>query len=115
MKESELERIFVNEIRREGGEAYKWVSPGNDGVPDRIVVFPHGEIYFIELKAEAGRIRRIQKKQISRLRALGQEAAVVKGEDGMISFFEDIGRLAAAARLRDRFDLWSCEGEGALQ
>ena len=103
MKESELERIFVNEIRREGGEAYKWVSPGNDGVPDRIVMFPCGEIYFIELKADTGRTRGIQKKQIGRIRALGQGAAVVKGEFGVISFFEAIGRPAAAARLRERF------------
>ena len=27
-------------IRKLGGRAFKWVSPGNDGVPDRIVVLP---------------------------------------------------------------------------
>ena len=105
MKESELERIFVNEIRKEGGEAYKWVSPGNDGVPDRIVLFPSGEIYFVELKAAAGRIRAVQEKQIRRLRDLGQEATIVRGEEGLVQFFEAIGRGYISARLRERFRL----------
>lgn len=103
MKESELERIFVNEVRKEGGEAYKWVSPGNDGVPDRIVFFPSGEIYFVELKAEGGTVRPIQKKQIDRLWQLGQKAVVVVGMEGVIRFFETVLRRDAAARLRKRF------------
>lgn len=32
--------MLVDGIRKLGGRAFKWVSPGNDGVPDRIVVLP---------------------------------------------------------------------------
>lgn len=103
MKESELERIFVDEIRKEGGKAYKWVSPGNDGVPDRIVFFPEGEIYFIELKADGGRVRGAQLVQIRRLDSLGQFAAVVEGMGGMIRFFRDIGRGYISDRLEKRY------------
>ena len=104
MKESELERILVEEVRKEGGRAYKWVSPGNDGVPDRIVIFPGGEIYFIELKADGGRIRPLQKIQIDLLLNLGQYAGVVKGMNGLIRFFREIGKDKAADRLAKRYE-----------
>lgn len=104
MKESELERIFVNEVRKEGGEAYKWVSPGNDGVPDRIVIFPSGDTYFVELKAEGGQVRPVQQRQIERLWRLNQKAVVVVGREGMINFFDTVCHKDAAARLRARFE-----------
>lgn len=104
MRESELERILVNEVKKEGGKAYKWVSPGNDGVPDRIVIFPGGEIYFIELKADSGRVRPLQQKQIGLLQALGLNAGVVKGMNGLIRFFREIGRNKAADRLTKRYE-----------
>lgn len=103
MKESELERILVEEVRKEGGKAYKWVSPGNVGVPDRIVFFPGGEIYFVELKADGGRIRGSQLVQIHRLDSFGQFVAVVEGIGGLVRFFQDIGRRSAADRLERRF------------
>ena len=40
MLEKDIEKILVNEVKKLGGRAYKWVSPGNDGVPDRIVILP---------------------------------------------------------------------------
>ena len=51
MKESEIEKILVREVKKLGGRAYKFVSPGNDGVPDRIVIFPNHQPIFVELKA----------------------------------------------------------------
>ena len=42
MKESELELRLVHGVSRLGGRAYKFVSPGNVGVPDRLVVLPVG-------------------------------------------------------------------------
>lgn len=38
-----------------GGKCLKWVSPGNDGVPDRIVIVPGIGVHFVELKASCGR------------------------------------------------------------
>lgn len=40
MLEKELERKFMYTIKKLGGKAYKFVSPGNAGVPDRIVILP---------------------------------------------------------------------------
>ena len=50
MREKDIEKILVAEVRKLGGRAYKWVSPGNDGVPDRIVIFPGKAPVFVELK-----------------------------------------------------------------
>jgi hypothetical protein len=40
MREKEIERILVHGIKDLGGVAFKFVSPGNDGVPDRLIVIP---------------------------------------------------------------------------
>ena len=103
MKESDLEKILVDEVRKEGGRAYKWVSPGNDGVPDRIVFFPGGELYFIELKTDTGRVSPQQKIQLNRLLGLGQQARVIRGMDGLISFFRETGRGYISTNLHIRY------------
>lgn len=103
MKESGLERILVDEVRKVGGRAYKWVSPGNIGVPDRIIFFPGGKAIFVELKTEAGQLRANQKIQIARLRTLGQQVRVVRGMEGLIEFFRESGYEETADRLRERY------------
>ena len=103
MRESELERILVNEVKKAGGKAYKWISPGNDGVPDRIVFFPEGKIYFVELKADNGRVRPQQKIQLDALNGFGQCAGVVAGMDGLIGFFREIGQERISERLEKRY------------
>ena len=56
MLEREIEKKLVDGVRKLGGRAYKFVSPGNDGVPDRIVILPQRVPKFIELKTEYGKI-----------------------------------------------------------
>ena len=103
MKESEIEWILVRDVRKVGGRAYKWVSPGNDGVPDQIVIFPDRQPIFVELKAEGGRLSRLQKFQIERLSQLGQYVAVVKGINGLIQFFQDCGYTEISDELIRRY------------
>lgn len=91
MRESEIERILVEEVRKLGGRAYKWVSPGNAGVPDRIVFFPGGQQVFVELKTGRGQLTKLQTVQIKRLLDLGQPVYVVRGIDGLSQFFQDWG------------------------
>lgn len=79
MREKDIEKILVNEVRKQGGRAYKWVSPGNDGVPDRIVFLPGRPPVFVELKTETGKLSALQEVQITRLRELGQDVRVLKG------------------------------------
>lgn len=50
MLEQKVEAHLVKRMKEIGGECYKWSSPGNRGVPDRICIFPNGIIVFVELK-----------------------------------------------------------------
>ena len=104
MKESELEKILTDEIRKAGGRSYKWVSPGNSGVPDRIVFLPGGKVHFVELKADSGKTGPQQKVQIKRLQVLGQDVRVVKGISGLIDFFYAVDLGAVAAKLMKRYE-----------
>lgn len=104
MKESELESILVTEIRKMGGRTYKWVSPGNSGVPDRIVLLPAGKIIFVELKTGTGKLSAQQKIQINRIQSLGQDVRVVKGIRGLVDFFYAIDQGAVAAKLMKRYE-----------
>ena len=51
MREKQIEHRLAEAVRKRGGLCVKWVSPGLDGVPDRIVLLPGKHIAFIELKA----------------------------------------------------------------
>lgn len=105
MRESEIERILVEEVRKLGGRAYKWVSPGNAGVPDRIVFFPGGQQVFVELKTDRGQLTKLQQVQIKRLRDLGQPVYVVRGIDGLSQFFQDQGFEEASKALGCKYRL----------
>ena len=105
MREKDIERVLVDEVKKLGGRAYKWVSPGNAGVPDRIVIFPGQVPVFVELKADGGTLTALQEAQISRLEALGQRVRVVRGMDGLNQFFQDMGHEGTSKSLDCRYDL----------
>ena len=105
MSESNIEKILVREVKRLGGRAYKWVSPGNNGVPDRIVFFPGGKQVFVELKTDIGKLSATQKVQIKRLKDLGQKVDVVSGISGLSQFFQDHGYEEISKAIDCRYDL----------
>ena len=49
--EKVVESYLVKRVEALGGKAYKWTSPSNRGVCDRIV-FVNNQIWFIELKRD---------------------------------------------------------------
>ena len=62
MLESEVERNLCRRVKNElRGRAFKFVSPGFNGVPDRIILIPQGRIYFVETKAPGKTLRARQK------------------------------------------------------
>ena len=69
--ERDIEQKLVKAVKAKGGLAPKFVSPGFDGVPDRIVLLPHGRIAFIELKAKGRKMRPLQVRRKRQLKALG--------------------------------------------
>lgn len=77
MLEKDVEAYLRKKVKAMGGRAYKWVSPGNAGVPDRIVVLPNGKVWFIELKRPGGKLSALQLAQIRLLAKLGQNVCVI--------------------------------------
>ncbi len=56
MREKEIEKYLVRRVKEWGGKAFKFTSPGNNGVPDRIVCLPC-RLFFVELKRPGGKLR----------------------------------------------------------
>lgn len=91
MLEKDIEKKLVAGVKEGGGTAFKFVSPGQDGVPDRLVVLPGGRIIFVELKTKRGRLSSLQTVQTKRLAALGCDVRVLYGIDEVRAFLEEIG------------------------
>lgn len=90
MKESKIEAKLVRMVRDRGGLCYKFVSPGNPGVPDRLIVLPGGRVIFVELKTEVGRLASIQRWQQEQLRSRGVEVRTLRGLDEVEQFIEEV-------------------------
>lgn len=90
MNESFIEKKLREGIKKLKGIAYKFVSPGNSGVPDRIVLLPGGKIIFVELKRLGERPKKHQLAQIRRIRALGFDVRILSGLDDVKEFIHEI-------------------------
>lgn len=102
MLEKDIEKLFRDEIKKAGGKAYKFTSPGNDGVPDRIVMLLGGRIVFVELKTDTGKLSKLQKLQCRQIAELGQTVRVLHGLAEVRDFFMEFGLETAAYRLERR-------------
>ena len=71
MREKTVEAKLVKAVKNMGGLAPKFISPGLDGVPDRLVLLPGGKIAFIELKVENRKMRPLQVRRKRQLESLG--------------------------------------------
>lgn len=90
MRESAIEKRLTAMLRNRGALCLKFSSPGNPGVPDRIVLLPRGRVVFVELKAEGGRIGVLQERQIARMRDLGADVRVLEGAEPVREFVEEV-------------------------
>ena len=77
IRERDVEQALVRHMRTCGGLCLKFVSPGWDGAPDRICLWPGGRIAFAEVKRPGGKPRPLQERRAAQLRALGLTVAVV--------------------------------------
>ena len=71
MREKAIEAKLVETVKSMGGLAPKFISPGTDGMPDRIVLLKHGRLAFIEVKANGRSPRPLQVRRKRQLEALG--------------------------------------------
>jgi Holliday junction resolvase len=77
MLEKSIERRVVDYCREHGILCYKFVSPNQRGVPDRILVLPGGQVIFVELKAPTGSCTKLQLHEQKKLTDHNAEVWVV--------------------------------------
>jgi hypothetical protein len=77
--EKKLEQKLVQAVKKMGGICPKLVSPGTDGMPDRMTLLPGGRIIFIEVKAPGKKPRPLQELRHRQLRKLGFKVYVMDG------------------------------------
>lgn len=90
MNEQTIEKRLKKEIELIGGKALKFVSPGMQGVPDRIVLLPKGKMVFVELKAPGEKPRPIQNLRIKELKKLGFDVRVIDTIDKVLEFIKEM-------------------------
>lgn len=90
MRERSIERHLVKETEKRGGIAPKLVSPGTDGMPDRLVILPGCGVAFVELKAPGEKPRPIQRKRIRDLVGLGCSVYVVDSKERVVEVLDEI-------------------------
>lgn len=91
MREKTIEQKLVSAVRSKGGIAPKFVSPGFDGMPDRLVLLPDGKCGFVETKAPGRKPRPLQTARIKLLRQLGFSVFVLDDESQIPQILSEIG------------------------
>lgn len=71
MREKQIEAKLISAVKAEGGMCPKLISPGTDGMPDRMVLLPEARIGFVEVKAPGQKPRPLQERRHAQLRDLG--------------------------------------------
>ncbi len=88
--EKDIEKHLRDKVKRLGGIAYKFVSPGNAGVPDRLVLMPGGRIVFVELKAPGKKSTPLQRLQQKRIDNLGFNVLVLDDKAKVDAFIKGL-------------------------
>lgn len=68
---------LVKAVEARRGIALKQTSEYRRGIPDRLVLLPHGRIEWVELKSDGKKPTRLQLLTHERLRALGFRVVVI--------------------------------------
>lgn len=91
MREKQIEQKLVLEVKRRGGICPKFVSPGFDGMPDRIILLPGGRLGFAEVKAPGRKPRPMQEARHGLLRRLGFRVYVLDNAGQIEEILKEIG------------------------
>lgn len=94
--EKEIENLLVWSVEKIGGRAYKFSSPSQRGVSDRIVCLPNGQTWFVEVKRpKGGRLAPLQKFFADEMALLNQNYVCIWTEEQVDAF---IARVSGTGR-----------------
>ena len=92
MREKAVEAKLTRAVKAEGGMCPKLVSPGTDGMPDRMVLLPKGRIGFVEVKAPGNKPRPLQQRRHEQLRDLGFTVSVLDDPEQIPEILDEVRR-----------------------
>ena len=90
MREKVIERKLTLMVKKQGGICPKFVSPGFDGMPDRIVLLPGSHMAFVEVKAPGQKPRALQVSRHTLLRRLGYRVYILDSEEQIGGILDEI-------------------------
>ena len=90
MREKKIEQKLVTAVKKHGGICPKFVSPGFDGMPDRLLLLPHGRFAFVEVKAPNQKPRPLQLSRHRLLRRLGFRVYVLDALEDIDKIIKEV-------------------------
>lgn len=87
--ESAIESYFTKQAIKHGFLCWKFISPSQDGVPDRILI-GHETVAFAELKRPGEKPRPLQEYIIKRLRDHGAIVGVIDSNETADQFIQEL-------------------------
>lgn len=97
MRESTIESYLRDQMKTLGGVAIKIHPVGARGWPDRVCIYPGGNVEFVELKAPGKKPTLLQSARHQALRKLGVWVEILDSK-------AEVDRYIAEARLRAGLD-----------
>lgn len=92
MREKQIEQRLVKAVKARGGLCPKLVSPGTDGMPDRMVLLPDSHMGFVEVKAPGEKPRPLQQRRHEQLRELGYKVSILDDPEQIPPILDEIRR-----------------------
>ena len=90
MREKQIEHALVMAVKAAGGMCPKLVSPGTDGMPDRMILLQKGRIGFVEVKAPGKKPRPLQERRHKQLRELGFKVFILDGREQIPEILKEV-------------------------
>ena len=91
MLETDIEKYLRTKVKTDlRGLALKFVSPGCNGVPDRIILLPGAKVIFVETKAPKKNLRKLQEWICGKIRDLGFSVLKIDSKPGVDDFIRGV-------------------------
>lgn len=95
LREKQLEQYFVRQCKKHGIKQYKFTSPGNRSVADRIMFVRGGFTILVELKRPGGDLTPLQEKFADELTALEFDVFMANSKEKIDEIIQLSKRYAA--------------------
>lgn len=88
--EKQIENYLKRKFESIGAIVLKFTSPGQAGVPDRIIILPNGQTIYVEVKKKTGRLAPLQLHWIDKLHRQGASVYVVWCYEDVDNLLEEV-------------------------